>query len=198
MRTPGPSAQRRRPRRPRVGASPSENRRCVGVELDADAAAEVARVEQRDADARPRRRRRSSASPIAFGSAYGAPPGAVVEVVELADGGDPGQRHLGERRPGQAEVAVRVERRRPRSYICSPPRPERAGAAAGCARAARGGRRGCGRWRSPGTSGPAAGPRRRAASDARASTPAMRSPSTSHDDVGARPASPPNHASSQW
>ena len=60
-----------------------------------------------------------SASPISFGSAYGRPPGRVVQVVELADGRDPGERHLGERRPGQRASSVSGSRRSASSYISS-------------------------------------------------------------------------------
>jgi len=38
------------------------------------------------------------------------PARSVVEVVELADGGEPGQHHLGEGRPRQREVEIRVDR----------------------------------------------------------------------------------------
>ena len=71
-----------------------------------------------------------SASPIAFGSAYGAAARPVVQVVELAHAGHAGQRHLRERRPRQREVGVRVE---PRGDGVHPlaPGPERAAAAVG-------------------------------------------------------------------
>ena len=62
---------------------------------------------------------RRSASPIAFGSAYGRPSGRVVQVVELPHRGDAGQRHLGVRRAGQGEVGVRVEPSRRAAYIRS-------------------------------------------------------------------------------
>lgn len=43
------------------------------------------------------------------GVVVGAAVGLVVEVVELPDGGDPGQRHLGVHGAGQRVVAVRGE-----------------------------------------------------------------------------------------
>ena len=47
----------------------------------------------------------------------------MVQVVELADDGDPGERHLPVRRPGQPEVAVRIEDGD--LVHLPPPRPER-------------------------------------------------------------------------
>ena len=67
--------------------------------------------------------------------------------------GDAGQRHLGVGRPGQREVACpgRAARRRRTSARA---RSRRCRRRRGCARAARGGRRGCARWRSPGSTTP--------------------------------------------
>jgi len=55
-----------------------------------------------------------------------------MEVVELADGGHTGQRHLAERRPGEGQVTVRVEAVGERVHLL-PPRPEGAGAGLGAA-----------------------------------------------------------------
>ena len=87
---------------------------------------------------------------MAFGSAYGAPPGAVVQVVELADAGDPGQRHLGVHggaRPGRSRGRGGRRRRTSRSRQVQnvPPPAVRAAAqraVEGVASA---------RWRSPGS-----------------------------------------------
>ena len=43
----------------------------------------------------------------------------VVDVVELADQRDAGQRHLGERRARQRQVVCRGPGPRPSAYICS-------------------------------------------------------------------------------
>src|SRR5262249_17388006 len=55
---------------------------------------------------------------------------SVVQVVELADRGDAGQRHLGEDRPGQGVVTVRVESAGYRVHVLTPG-PEGASAAVG-------------------------------------------------------------------
>ena len=115
------------------------------VALRGQTAGQVADVEQGEPDAGLGRRPRSARAPIALGSAYGRPSLIMVQVVELADGGVPGQHHLGVDGRGQVQVAVRVE----------PAGEARTSAAArsrtcrrlrGCDRAGRGGRRGCGRW----------------------------------------------------
>ena len=62
-------------RRPTPAASPSEKRRWAGVELDADAALQVAGVEQGDAQAGFAQRRRSTRRPSRSASSYGTPPG---------------------------------------------------------------------------------------------------------------------------
>ena len=46
-------------------------------------------------------------------------PGCVVQVVELADAGDPGQRHLGVDRAGQRVGSESGSSRPARAYICS-------------------------------------------------------------------------------
>ena len=71
-----------------------------------------------------------SARPIAFGSSYGLAAAAVVEVVELADRRDAGQRHLGEGRAREREVAVRIEPLGERVHLLAPG-PERAAAVLG-------------------------------------------------------------------
>ena len=57
----------------------------------------------------------ASAHGVRVGVAAAA--GRVVQVVELADAGDAGERHLGVDGGGQRAVAVRVERARRRAYI---------------------------------------------------------------------------------
>jgi hypothetical protein len=88
-----------------------------------DPAGEIKRVEQGDSepgplgglDKRP-----------AHGVLVGVrPPGrCVVEVVKLADAGDPGQGHLCVHGGGEVEVCIRLE---PRRHLVHPlpPRPER-------------------------------------------------------------------------
>ena len=56
----------------------------------------------------------------------------MVEVVELADRGDPGERHLAEGGAGEAEVALRVEPRGDLVHLLAPG-PEAAAAALGVA-----------------------------------------------------------------
>ena len=108
----GVSADTRvRPGRRRAVAEP-QLRPCQSL---ADAAGQVARVEQRDPDARVLGRRRQ-------GRAHGVRVvvrralRAVVEIVELPHAGDPGECHLGVDRAGQRVVGVRVEPRAT-SYI---------------------------------------------------------------------------------
>ena len=109
---PGALGQRAATRAAHASASPSENRRLDVVQRQVagalESAGEVAGVEQGQPDAgvgggldqRLRHRVRVGVRP---------PPARVVQVVELADAGDPGQRHLGVGGPGQRQVAVRVE-----------------------------------------------------------------------------------------
>ena len=95
-------AERLDPLRPGLGAAIGEAPLHL-VELGADSPAQVAGVDQRDPD-----------PCLARGLDQGAPhrvrvrvrrsARAVVEIVELADRGDSGQRHLPERRPGQGPV----------------------------------------------------------------------------------------------
>ena len=123
-----PSARSVDPRRPRVGVAVAEPLlRAVEHCIAGHARPQVARVEQRDANACRRccleqhlahlvrlRIRRAAA--------------IVVQVVELADAGEPGQHHLGERRRGQVAVRVGVEPVGKRVHPIAP-RPERAGLA---------------------------------------------------------------------
>ena len=67
----------------------------------------------------------ATAWPIAFGSTYRTTVGAVVQVVELADGRDARERHLAVRRPGQRVHRVRIEERGELVHLLAP-RPERA------------------------------------------------------------------------
>ncbi len=67
----------------------------------------------------------TSASPISFGFGVRRAVGLVVEVVELADARDAGQRHLGERRSREPVVAVRLESFGGPVHQVTP-RPERA------------------------------------------------------------------------
>ncbi len=107
-------------------------------------AGEVAGVEQRDPDA-------GLAGGLDQGAAHrvgvvvGRAVGLVVQVVELADGGDPGGRHLAVGGAGEREVGVGVEplrRRRTSARARSRTCPGRAGSGP----AALGGTRGCGSW----------------------------------------------------
>ncbi len=68
-----------------------------------------------------------SAAPIAFWSSYGTPPDVVVEVVELADARDAGERHLAEHRRGEPVVRLRRQALGRRVHLLAP-RPERADA----------------------------------------------------------------------
>ena len=96
------------------------------IQLDPDAAVQVAGVEQRDANAgrcgggdqrRPHRVR------IVIWN----PTGVVVDVVELADARDAGERHLAEHRSGEPVVRLRRQALGRRVHLLAP-RPERADA----------------------------------------------------------------------
>ena len=147
-----------------ASALPSEKRRCAPSGWRPDPAVQVAGVEQRDPDAGLARPRRSAPGPSRSGRRR-ACRRAVVEVVELADARDAGQRHLGERRAREREVALGVE---PLGQLrtSARARSRTSRVRAGCARAARAGTRGCGRWRGRAASGrepPASARRRRLA-----------------------------------
>ena len=94
-------------------ASPSPKRDCTPSSGCTDATGEVAGVQQRDADAgvagRLDQRQPHRVRVVVRRAAR-----CVVQVVELADAGDSRERHLGEDRPGQPAVGVRVEPRRRR------------------------------------------------------------------------------------
>ena len=95
---------------------------------------------------RPRRPRRDQRLAHRVRVGVGRAAGVVVEVVELADARDAGQRHLARTSPRPAGGSESgVERAGERVHLLAP-RPERARRRSGCARAGRGGRRGCGRW----------------------------------------------------
>ena len=94
--------------------------------------------------------------------------GAVMEIVELPDAGDPGQRHLRVDGAGEREVGAGVEPLGDRVHAV-PPGPERVAcrrragpsplpAARRERRAARGGTRASARWPGPGGSAREAGP----------------------------------------
>ena len=179
-------------RRPRGGVAVGEPSLC-GVELDAGTAAQVARVEQGDAQTGLRGGGdQRLAHRVRRGVRHAARP--VVQVVELADGADAGERHLGVRRPGEPEVRVRIEparRRRTSAHATSRTiRHRRA-----CGRAGRGGRRGCGRWRSRAPSDRRAESHRRPGPRRRRRRCDRRRPSRARH---ARLCPPPSHASSQW
>ena len=92
-----------------------------------EAAREVAGVEQGEADARVGRGgAQGGPHGVRFGVRHAA--GAVVDVVELGDGRDPGQRHLGVRGGGQGPVGVGVEAGGDGVHRL-PPGPERAATA---------------------------------------------------------------------
>ena len=194
MRTPARRLERARPGRPgeRVAVAEATLDR---VGLRPDAAVEVTGVEQRDPDAGVAGRRQQGGT-HRVGIVVGLPPGLVVEVVELADRGHPGQRHLGEHGPGQSVIALRVEGGGDAVHLVAP-RPERTlaatmgppaqyaveGVAVGVGEAGQ---------RQPGQPGRARRRGRRHAHsadavtvEARTSTPAVAS-------------SPPSQASSQW
>ena len=85
-------------------------------------AGEVAGVEQGEPQAGvPRRLDERLAHRVGVG--VGPPAEVVVQVVELADDGDPGQHHLGEDRPSQGEVGVGREVPRDGIHLLAP-RPE--------------------------------------------------------------------------
>ncbi len=77
------------------------------VRLEADATGQVAGVEQRDPHARLAGRGDHGLA-HGVGVAVRRSARAVVDVVELADGGDPGEGHLGERRRSRAGDSGRV------------------------------------------------------------------------------------------
>ena len=97
-------------------ASPSLKRALRVVGRFAEAAREVAGVQQREADAGLVRGRDQRV--------------AEVQVVELADGRDAGREHLGVGALGQLEARVGRHRRRERVHVLAP-RPEAAAAALG-------------------------------------------------------------------
>ncbi len=95
----------------------------------AEAAVEIQGVEERDADAglgSGGEQRLTHGVRIAIRRAIQL----VVEVVELADTGDPGQCHFGERGPGKAVIAVRFEPLRSAIHQITP-RPEAAAVSLG-------------------------------------------------------------------
>ena len=146
------------PCRPAVGVTVAEAL-LHAFERTPDTAGEVARVEQRDpqpglpgsVDECVRHR-------VRVGVRHAS--GAVVEVVELTDRGDAGQRQLRVRRPRQPVVGVGVEPVGDCVHLLAPG-PEAAGATGddlrSCVRAARGGRRGCARRRHRAAPGRSAG-----------------------------------------
>ena len=98
-----------------------------GVPVGGQPAGEVARVQQGDPEPGLRGRlAQRLAHRVRVVVRRAARP--VVQVVELADAGDAGERHLGVRRPGQREVGVRVEPRGDGVHALAPG-PERAAAA---------------------------------------------------------------------
>ena len=116
-----PRRRRRAPRRarPRPRRRRRRSARWTSFGGSPMPAVQVAGVEQGDPDpglARGGDQRRADLVRIVVGLAAGR----VVEVVELADRGDPGERHLGEGRPGEAEVALGVEPRRERVHLLAP------------------------------------------------------------------------------
>jgi hypothetical protein len=94
-----------------------------------------------------------SAWPIALGSSYGVPSGPWCRVVELAHRGDAGERHLGIGRPGEPQVAVRVECCRDAIHLLAPG-PECPAVGVGASPAAPGGRRGEWALAIPGSTSP--------------------------------------------
>ena len=103
----GPVGERVDALRPGVGVAVGEAPLDL-VGRRADPAVQVARVEQRDPDARLRGGVDQRLAHLVR-VVVGLTAGAVVQVVELADRGDPGQRHLGERRARERAVAVGIE-----------------------------------------------------------------------------------------
>ena len=191
---PGTGSQPGGPLGPRVGAAVREAP-LDRVELDPRATPEVAGVEQRDPDAR-----------LASGGHEGVGHRVRLGVGDrrrVRGAGSGTRRRRRSRRapsprtsPGPGGSSGRGRAwRRPRTSAGATSRTSRCRVA--CARAGRGGRRGCGRWRTPAGSGPAGGPRRRASPGRSGRTLRMRSPSTS-TTTSAAACSPPNHASSQW
>ncbi len=90
---------------------------------------QVAGVEQRDADA-GRRRRLEQHLPHLVRLRVAGATAVVVQVVELADAGVPGQHHLGERRRSEGTVRIGIESIGERVHPLAP-RPERTGFAMG-------------------------------------------------------------------
>ena len=151
---------------------------------------EVARIEQRDPDPGIGRGLRPARAPSRSGRRRGCRR-PVVEIVELANSGDPGERHLGEHRPGERRVAVGIERFGELVHLLAP-RPERPALALRPCPGAPDGRRVSARCRTPAGSA-LAGPSRRVAARATpASTDSKRSPSIlgEHSGLGALPAKP--------
>ena len=96
----------------------------VAVAEALDAAVQVARVEQRDPQP-GRLRRGEHGAAHRVGVVVGRPVGRVVEVVELADAGDAGERHLPERGAREREARVGIERAGELVHLLAPG-PERA------------------------------------------------------------------------
>ena len=114
------------PRGPALGerVDALDPRSGVAVAEALDPAVQVARVEQRDPQpgrARGGEHRAAHRVRILVGRAVGR----VVQVVELADAGDPGERHLAERGPREREARVGIERARQLVHLLAPG-PERA------------------------------------------------------------------------
>ncbi len=110
---------------PGVRVAVGEPQLVVG-RFGAEAGGQVAGVEQGDPDAGPLRgldQRLAHRVRVVVADAAGR----VVQVVELADGADAGERHLGVHGGGERQVAVRVERGRDPVHGVAPG-PERPGA----------------------------------------------------------------------
>ena len=99
------------------------------VAVAVEAAVEIDRVEQRDADAGIGGRRQQRIA-HRVGVVVRRAVGLVVDIVELADRGLTGHRHLREHGAGQAVVAVGVEAGGRRVHDLSPG-PERSGTGLG-------------------------------------------------------------------
>ena len=126
-------------------ASPSLKRRCARPS-GSPIPRQVARVEQREAHACLGARPRAAPSPISFGSAYGAPPGRVVHVVELAHRGD--ARPAPSRRTSPVPGAVpRPGRAAPRARTSAPATSRTTPLSAWVRPAGLGGTCGGARWR---------------------------------------------------
>ena len=107
---PGPVAEGAGPRGPAVGVAVAETDLGAGQRPAVEPAPQVAGVEQGEPDPGPAGRL-GQRLPHLVGVGVGPAGRVVVQVVELAHGGDPGQRHLGVGGGGQLQVAVRVEDR---------------------------------------------------------------------------------------